>query len=163
MSTLHPRGPPLHSPDRHRRAPGVSRDPFFDNAKIVLVTLVVIGHSWTLLPDVSTSSPVYVFLYTFHVPAFVLVTGYLSRSFTFSRANLRKLITTIVVPYLVFETLLALFRTAVGHEASARSTSARTGRCGTSPCCSAGASRPRCSTGVPHPLVLAVVICLLGG
>ena len=101
---------------RHHRERATSRDPFFDNAKMLLVTLVVVGHSWTLLPDVSTSSPVYVFLYTFHVPAFVLVTGYLSRSFRFTRANLRRLVTTVVVPYFVFETLLALFRTVVGHE-----------------------------------------------
>lgn len=46
----------------------------------------------------------------------MLVTGYLSRSFTFSRKNLLRLVTTVVVPYFVFETLLALFRTVVGHE-----------------------------------------------
>lgn len=103
----------VHVPHRERRT---SRDPFFDNAKLLLVTLVVVGHSWTLLPDVSTSSPVYVFLYAFHVPAFVLVTGYLSRGFTFSRANLRKLMTTVVAPYVVFETMLAVFRTVVGGE-----------------------------------------------
>jgi fucose 4-O-acetylase-like acetyltransferase len=112
MSTLQAPAPRTHQ----HRARAQSRDPFFDNAKMLLVTLVVVGHSWTLLPDVSTSSPVYVFLYSFHVPAFVLVTGYLSRSFTFTRANLRKLATTVVVPYFVFETLLALFRTVVGHE-----------------------------------------------
>ena len=50
------------------------------------------------------------------MPAFVLVTGYLSRSFTFTRSKVHALVTTIVVPYLVFETLLALFRTVVGHE-----------------------------------------------
>jgi fucose 4-O-acetylase-like acetyltransferase len=93
-----------------------SRDPFFDNAKLLLVTLVVVGHSWTLFPDWSETSPVYHFLYAWHVPAFVLVTGYLSRSFTYTRANLRKLLTTVVAPYLVFETLLALFRSAVGGE-----------------------------------------------
>ena len=93
-----------------------SRDPFFDNAKLLLVTLVVIGHSWTLFPDWSEESPVYAFLYAWHVPAFVLVTGYLSRGFTFSRANLSKLVTTVVAPYLVFESLLGLFRSAVGGE-----------------------------------------------
>ena len=113
MTTHHSSAAPR---THHHRARARSREPFFDNAKMLLVTLVVIGHSWTLLPDVSTSSPVYVFLYTFHVPAFVLVTGYLSRSFTFTRANLRKLVNTVVVPYFVFETLLALFRTVVGHE-----------------------------------------------
>ena len=107
MSAQHP------SAAAHRAG---SRDPFFDNAKLLLVTLVVIGHSWTLLPAVSTSSPVYTFLYTWHVPAFVLVTGYLSRGFTLSRANLRRLLTTVAVPYFVFETLLALFRTVIGQE-----------------------------------------------
>jgi fucose 4-O-acetylase-like acetyltransferase len=96
--------------------PARSRDAFFDNAKMVLVTLVVVGHAWTLFPDVPGDDPVYHFLYAWHVPAFVLVTGYLSRRFTFTRANLRRLVTTIVVPYLVFETLLAVFRTVVGHE-----------------------------------------------
>ena len=112
MTTVHAPG----APRAHRRPRGQSRDPFFDNAKMLLVTLVVVGHSWTLLPDVSTSSPVYVFLYTFHVPAFVLVTGYLSRSFAFTRPHLRRLLTTVVAPYFVFETLLALFRVVVGHE-----------------------------------------------
>ena len=64
-----------HTLARRFGEPRGSRDPFFDNAKMLLVTLVVVGHSWTLLPDVSTSSPVYVFLYSFHVPAFVLVSG----------------------------------------------------------------------------------------
>ncbi|MGN6575086.1 MAG: acyltransferase family protein [Nocardioides sp.] len=93
-----------------------SRDPFFDNAKMLLVTLVVVGHSWTLFPDAADSSPVYHFLYVWHVPAFVMVTGYLSRSFTFTRRNLHKLMTTVVVPYFVAETLLALFRTVFGGE-----------------------------------------------
>lgn len=98
------------------RSASPSRDPFFDNAKLLLVTLVVVGHAWNLLPDAPDSSPVYHFLYSFHVPAFVLVTGYLSRSFTYSTANLRKLLTTVVAPYFVFETLFGLFRTAIGDE-----------------------------------------------
>ncbi len=97
-------------------APRRSRDPFFDNAKMLLVTMVVVGHAWTLFPDTPGASPVYHFLYVWHVPAFVVVTGYLSRSFTFTRPNLRKLLTTVVVPYFVVETLLALFRTVVGGE-----------------------------------------------
>lgn len=90
------------------------RDPFFDNAKFLLVALVVVGHSWTLIP--SGTSWVYDFLYAWHVPAFVLVTGYLSRSFTWSPRRLRSLVTTVVVPYLIFEGLRALFRTQVGGE-----------------------------------------------
>ena len=92
------------------------RDPWFDNAKILLVTLVVVGHAWTLLPSTWFHGSAYDFLYLWHVPAFVVVTGHLSRRFSWTRRDLRRLGTTVVVPYLVFEGLLALFRTTVGGE-----------------------------------------------
>jgi fucose 4-O-acetylase-like acetyltransferase len=92
------------------------RDPWFDNAKMALVTLVVVGHSWTLLPNNVVNDQAYDFLYLWHVPAFVFVTGYLSRSFTWSRQRLVALVRTVVVPYILFETALALFRVYVGGE-----------------------------------------------
>lgn len=92
------------------------RDPWFDNAKMLLVTLVVVGHSWILLPATELNNRLYDWLYLWHMPAFVMVTGYLSRGFTFSRRNLRRLVTTVLLPYLVFEGLLVLFRVHVGGE-----------------------------------------------
>jgi len=93
-----------------------TRDPWFDNAKMLLVTLVVVGHSWELLPKTTLNLALYDFLYLFHVPAFVMVTGYLSRSFTYSRRNMGRLFSTVVVPYVVFEGALAAFRVEVGGE-----------------------------------------------
>ncbi|MFT4286784.1 acyltransferase family protein [Nocardioides sp.] len=93
-----------------------ARDPWLDNAKLALVTLVVIGHAWTLLPDNARDSHLYDFLYVWHVPAFVLVTGYLSKSFDYSPGRLWLLVRTVAVPYLIFECALALFRTYVGGE-----------------------------------------------
>jgi fucose 4-O-acetylase-like acetyltransferase len=112
------------SPARVQHAPAAApttaqrpaRDPWFDNAKMLLVTLVVIGHSWTLLPETWLMDRTYNWLYLWHVPAFVLVTGYLARRFTYSRRNLRKLVTTVALPYLVFEGMFALFRVHVGGE-----------------------------------------------
>jgi fucose 4-O-acetylase-like acetyltransferase len=92
------------------------RDPWFDNAKMILVLLVVVGHTWILIPDTTFNGGLYDWLYLWHMPAFVAVTGYLSRSFTFSRRHLRRLVTTVLLPYLVFEGLLALFRVHVGGE-----------------------------------------------
>lgn len=92
------------------------RDPWFDNAKMALVTLVVVGHALTLLPATAFHDHLYDFLYAWHVPAFVLVTGYLSRSFGWQRRRLWQLVRTVVVPYVVFESLLALFRVHVGGE-----------------------------------------------
>lgn len=93
-----------------------ARDPWFDNAKMALVLLVVVGHSWTLLPREGAVSHLYDFLYTWHIPAFVLVTGYLSRSFSYTPQRVWQLVRTVAIPYVVFETALALFRTYVGGE-----------------------------------------------
>jgi fucose 4-O-acetylase-like acetyltransferase len=83
---------------------------------MLLVTLVVVGHTWTLLPETWAIDRTYNWLYLWHVPAFVMVTGYLSRRFTYDRRNLRRLVTTVVLPYLVFEGLFALFRVNIGGE-----------------------------------------------
>lgn len=93
-----------------------TRDPWFDNAKMALVTLVVVGHSIPLLPSTGLNDHLYDFLYAWHVPAFVLVTGYLSRSFEWERRRMWQLVRTVVVPYVIFECALALFRIYVGGE-----------------------------------------------
>lgn len=93
-----------------------TRDPWFDNAKMALVTLVVVGHALTLLPWTGVNEHLYDFLYAWHVPAFVMVTGYLSRSFTWERHRLVQLVRTVAVPYVLFECALALFRIHVGGE-----------------------------------------------
>jgi len=94
------------------------RDPWLDNVKMTLVTLVVIGHSWGLLGGTDRDHQWYDFLYYFHIPAFVLVTGYLSKSFDWDRKHLFSLATTILLPYLIFEPALLYYRAALGqHEA----------------------------------------------
>jgi fucose 4-O-acetylase-like acetyltransferase len=108
----HAAAPPAASP---APAPVQQRDPWFDNAKMALVVLVVVGHSWTLLPsDDGLQSWTYDFLYAWHIPAFVIVTGYLSRSFEYSRKRMWSLFTTVALPYVVFEGLYALYRHEVG-------------------------------------------------
>lgn len=92
------------------------RDPWLDNAKMALVTLVVVGHGWVLLPETALNRQLYDFVYAWHIPAFVFVTGYLSRSFTWDRKRLLSLVTSVAVPYLIFESLMALFRIRVGDE-----------------------------------------------
>ena len=79
------------------------RDAWLDNVKMALVTVVVIGHSVVLAPSDNRNDHIYDFIYAWHIPAFVLVTGYLSRSFRWSRRHLTALVTTIAVPYVIFE------------------------------------------------------------
>jgi fucose 4-O-acetylase-like acetyltransferase len=81
---------------------------------MAMIILVVIGHSWTLLPKNLVDDWLYDFLYSWHIPAFVIVTGYLSRSFEYTKARMWNLVTTVAVPYVIFEGVYALFRHEVG-------------------------------------------------
>lgn len=103
--------PPLPTPGSPAAG---GRDPWLDNIKMSLVTLVVIGHAWTLLPRGTTVSWLYDFVYAWHIPAFVIVTGYLSKSFLWTPVKLWNLVHTVAVPYVIFEAALAWFRLEFG-------------------------------------------------
>ncbi|HEU5156282.1 MAG TPA: acyltransferase family protein [Streptosporangiaceae bacterium] len=94
--------------------PVKTRDPFFDNAKFLAILLVVFGHAIEPLRDSRGAHALYLFVYTFHMPVFIIITGYFSRSFTFSTGKARKLITNLAVPYVIFETAYSVFRWAAG-------------------------------------------------
>ncbi|MET9252492.1 acyltransferase family protein [Streptomyces sp. NPDC003717] len=80
------------------------RDAFFDNAKYLAIVLVGVGHAWGQILDGNrTVETLYRFVYTFHMPAFIIISGYFSRSFDLSPKRVKRLITGVVVPYVVFE------------------------------------------------------------
>jgi fucose 4-O-acetylase-like acetyltransferase len=93
-----------------------SRDPWLDNSKALLVTVVVVGHAWGVLASSEHTSWAYDFLYLWHIPAFVLISGYLSRSFTWDRSRMLGLVHVLLVPYLVFEPALYYYRVHVVGE-----------------------------------------------
>ena len=93
-----------------------SRDPWLDNVKMVLVTLVVIGHAIGLVEDTAGSHWVYDFIYLWHIPAFVFVSGYLSKSFEWDGRRMKSLVYTLAIPYLLFEPALFYFRRDVVGE-----------------------------------------------
>ncbi|UUW89541.1 acyltransferase family protein [Pimelobacter simplex] len=92
------------------------RDPWWDNAKMGLIVLVVLGHTWALLPSDALAGHLYDFVYLWHMPAFVFLSGYLSRGFSYRPDRLWGLVTTLLVPYVLFEGALAWFRLHVGGE-----------------------------------------------
>lgn len=95
----------------------VSRDPWLDNAKMGLIVLVVLGHTWALLPsDAEVAWHLYDFVYLWHMPAFVFLSGYLSRGFAYNPTKLWQLVSTLLVPYLLFEGALGWFRLQFGGE-----------------------------------------------
>lgn len=94
----------------------MARDPWLDNVKILLVTFVVIGHAWGQLEPRDDALWLYDFVYAWHIPAFVLVSGHLSRSVTWSRESLVAAVTMLLVPYLLFDPAIYFFRWALGYQ-----------------------------------------------
>jgi fucose 4-O-acetylase-like acetyltransferase len=93
-----------------RTEPVKQRDAFFDNAKYLAIVLVATGHAWEPLRDGSrTVSALYMLVYAFHMPAFIVIAGYFSRTFDASPQRLRRLVTGVAVPYVVFETAYTFY------------------------------------------------------
>lgn len=88
-----------------------TRDPFFDNAKYLAIVLVGLGHAWEPLRDDSrAASALYMLVYSFHMPAFILISGYMSRSFDLGRpGRVQRIVTGVLVPYVIFETAYTFF------------------------------------------------------
>jgi fucose 4-O-acetylase-like acetyltransferase len=83
---------------------------------MVLVTLVVVGHAIGLVEATDGSHWVYDFIYLWHIPAFVFVSGYLSKSFEWDRRRMKSLVYTLAIPYLLFEPALFYYRRDVVDE-----------------------------------------------
>ncbi|QIK82856.1 acyltransferase family protein [Sanguibacter sp. HDW7] len=68
----------------------------------MLIALVVVGHMLSgVMSD--ASGPVVMWIYSFHMPAFVLLCGYLSRSWTGTRKQAAGIVTGLVVPYVLLQ------------------------------------------------------------
>jgi fucose 4-O-acetylase-like acetyltransferase len=75
------------------------------------------GHSWEPLSNTSRAADaLYMTVYAFHMPAFIIISGYFSRSFDMRPDRLKRLVTTIVVPYVIFEIAYTFFKRWADHD-----------------------------------------------
>ncbi|MFF9115636.1 acyltransferase family protein [Streptomyces massasporeus] len=96
---------------------GKQRDAFFDNAKYLAIVLVAMGHAWEpLKSDSRILEAAYQLVYAFHMPAFIVISGYFSRSFDMRPDRLKRLITGVAVPYIIFETAYPLFKRVIDND-----------------------------------------------
>src|SRR5680860_1799031 len=96
----------------HTRTPRV---PLWDNARWITITLMVVGHA--ILKLISESDPayaMYLFIYAFHVPIFVAVSGYFATADPPGNRQLKRLLTDIALPYVIFETIWTCVRWLLG-------------------------------------------------
>lgn len=95
-------------PLSHGSSQRKERIAYLDNARYWVMLLVVVGHSLTELVIMDSARGVYTWIYMFHMPFFVLISGYTARGYTGSYSQVRRIVSTLIVPYLLVETTLQL-------------------------------------------------------
>ncbi|EPG1530437.1 TPA: acyltransferase family protein [Listeria monocytogenes] len=87
----------------------LKRESYFDNAKFILIFLVVFGHFLqTFIADYAGVRVLYIYIYTFHMPAFVLISGFFAKSFG-KPGYLKKTMKKLILPYVFFQLIYSIF------------------------------------------------------
>lgn len=86
---------------------------YFLNLRFLLITCVFVGNAIEpLIARMPAMHALYVWIYTFHMPLFVLVTGYFAKTNLFG-AKGRKALLQIAVQYVIFQSLYSLLDVTV--------------------------------------------------
>lgn len=87
-------------------APRPGRVPFWDNARFAVIVLVVAGHAMQrLIHGSDAAHALYLLVYAFHMPALAIVSGYFSKAGPPGKRQMARVLTGILLPYVIFETL----------------------------------------------------------
>nr|WP_263326183.1 acyltransferase family protein [Neobacillus sp. Marseille-Q6967] len=91
-----------------------NRSKFFDNAKFILIFLVVFGH---VISPVKEQDQIlftlYTVIYLFHMPAFIFISGYFAKGYR-KKGYLTKSVKKILIPYLIFQFIYSVVYFLVG-------------------------------------------------
>jgi len=92
-----------------------------DNAKFILITLVVFGHLLEKMSAISLLNGLYRFIYVFHMPLFVFLSGLVANA-VFTPKDGQKWLATLVIPYLVFQAInIFLFKDSFNYQVTYQS------------------------------------------
>ncbi|WP_088186625.1 acyltransferase family protein [Desulfosporosinus sp. FKA] len=90
----------------------LERDFYFDNAKFILIVFVVFGHLIEpLINQNSMLMNIYLTIYSFHMPSFIIISGYFYKKtvkLSFHQ-RLLKVFKQLIIPYLIFDVLFWVF------------------------------------------------------
>lgn len=90
------------------------RDSFFDNYKAFLIICVVLAHFLNhFKPDFEIANIIRIFVYFFHVPAFVFISGYFAH-----KKDIKSLIRQLAFPYLLFQLVYYGMYQLIDHNVS---------------------------------------------
>jgi fucose 4-O-acetylase-like acetyltransferase len=87
------------------------RDYLFDNLKVVLIILVVLGHFCFMNRHIPSMMGITNMIYSFHMPLFIFISGYFSKSITSQR---KADILNILIPYFIIEILNYIYTRLTG-------------------------------------------------
>lgn len=85
------------------------RDYKMDNLRFILILCVLMGHFMELFKGELTSD-LYKIIYSFHMPAFLFLTGF------FARFDRRKIVLNLMYPYILFQILYQVFDALIIQE-----------------------------------------------
>ncbi|MHC0036348.1 acyltransferase family protein [Pseudoneobacillus sp. C159] len=86
-----------------------TRDSYYDNVKLFLIFLVVFGHFiQTYVHENQLIYTIYTTIYTFHMPAFILISGYFAKGFQ-QKGYLMKITKKLLIPYIIFQGIYTIF------------------------------------------------------
>src|SRR5699024_1423011 len=94
----------------------LERNAYFDNAKVLLIFLVVFGH--IIQPFIDGSDGLktsYMWVYTFHMLAFIFLSGFFAKG-SGSKKYILKLAIMLIVTYLIFQVIYTIFYFYIGKE-----------------------------------------------
>lgn len=92
----------------------MKRFAYFDNAKVILIFLVVFGHMiQPFITDAKGLHTLYTWMYTFHMPAFIFLAGFFAKG----SGNLNyivKLAKKLIIPYIIFQVIYTAYYFMIG-------------------------------------------------
>ena len=90
---------------------------FYDNLRFILILLVVIGHVLGCCLDNGYFIGIYLFIYAFHMPLFIFVTGFFAKKLEDKDGNFKlyKVINYVLL-FLVFKIALFIFMRFILHQ-----------------------------------------------
>jgi len=88
----------------------VTRTPLWDNARFLIIVLVVIGHGVQRQGyDSNLAYGVYLLIYSFHMPLMLLLAGWFSREVV-DGDRLKRIVSDLIVPYVIFQTIWSVLQ-----------------------------------------------------
>lgn len=92
----------------------MERNAFFDNARVILIFLVVFGHM--IQPFIGNANEIhtlYTWIYIFHMPAFILISGFFAKG-AGDKKYIWNLIKKLLMPYIIFQVIYTGYYFLIG-------------------------------------------------